>query len=60
MFDPVEEEVKEAEVLLTSRRRRAVDPPVTEEPEGLAMVVADVLGDIGPTEVTESQPVADA
>lgn len=60
MFDPAEEEVEEAEVLLTSRRRRPVDPPVVEEPEALAMVVADVLGDIGPAEVTVSRPVTDA
>lgn len=58
MFDPSEEEVEEAEVLLTSRRRRPVDPPVMEEAEALVMVVADVLGDIGPTEATESRPVA--
>lgn len=59
MLDPVEEEVEETEVLVTSRRRRPVDPPTAEEPEALAMVVAGVLGDLESEEVVESQPGVD-
>lgn len=43
MLDPIEEEVQEMEVLVTSRRRRPVNPPIAKEPEALAMVVAGVL-----------------
>lgn len=59
MLDPIEEEVEETEVLITSRRRKPVDPPAREEPEALAMVVAGVLGDFGTEEVVESQPEVD-
>lgn len=55
MLDLVEEEVEETEVLITSRRSRPIDPPTAEEPEALAMVVADVLGDLESEEVMESQ-----
>lgn len=43
MLDPIEEEVQEMEVLVTSRMRRPVNPPIAKEPEALAMVVAGVL-----------------
>lgn len=59
MFSPIQEEVKETEVLITSRRSRPVDPPTVEEPEALAMVVADMLGDFESEEVMESQPGVD-
>lgn len=59
MLDSIEEEVEETEVLLTSRRRKPVDPPATDEPEALAMVVARVLGDLKTEEVVESQPEVD-
>lgn len=56
MLDPIEEEVEETEVLLTSRRRKPVDPPAAEEP---AMVVAGVLSDLETEEVVESHPEVD-
>lgn len=59
MLDPIGAEVEEIEVLITSRKRKPVDPPAAEEPEALAMVVAGVLSDLGTEEVVESHPDVD-
>lgn len=66
MHDLMKEGDEGIEALTASRKKRSVDPPATEELEAPIVedaltlaIVADVLGDLVPEEVIESQPGVD-